>query len=485
MKTLLVLISALTFGCARLHAWPAVLFNPTNGVVMLPTNFVAANLSSGPVTNNFSGTATNLTGNATNQVQALINASVPTNINNAVGTNVNLSGIFSGSFSGNVQGTFNGPAYSALTNANDNLPILTRAQQNSTYAPITVTNLTAAQIALVNGAQSAGQVAVASVTTATNDASQVPITLNTTNAIYIAGVINFAYTSNRVNYVGINTNTSSSGGVTTNSINIQNFDANNFSTGFDFSPNQIIVVGFGRAADNGIYTYNPNLNYIDYNATPAVGGYTNLTGSYFLPTPGNPTWYLFTNTDLSNGADYAGLLNTNINYVQTGDQWSIDTFGTGSIGTVNWYDLNPKPHIKTDGNFIGSVTATNSLAAGLGTPSVSLPLTGLLQGTTYHFRTVVRNSEGAAYGSDASFSTLTVTAPRLTSAHILGTGALQFSFTNVPAASFTVLTSTNVTLPLSSWQVLGHPIESPAGQYQFTSPQPATNRQLFYELRQP
>jgi hypothetical protein len=68
MKTLLVLISALTFGCARLHAWPAVVFNPTNGVIMLPTNFVAANLSSVPVTNNFSGTATNLAGNALVQV---------------------------------------------------------------------------------------------------------------------------------------------------------------------------------------------------------------------------------------------------------------------------------------------------------------------------------------------------------------------------------------------------------------------------------
>lgn len=152
---------------------------------------------------------------------------------------------------------------------------------------------------------------------------------------------------------------SSSGGVTTNSINIQNFDPINFATGFDFSNNQVIVTGFGRAADNGIYTYNPNLNYTDYNASPAVGGYTNTTGSFLLPTPGNASWYLFTNADLSNGADYGGLLNTNINYVQTPISWAMDTFGTGSVGTVSWYDLHPRPHIQTGGNYTGSVIATN------------------------------------------------------------------------------------------------------------------------------
>ncbi len=49
-------------------AWPTVLFNPTNGTVVLPTNFAAANLSGG----GSSGTATNLAGAATNQVLSLI-----------------------------------------------------------------------------------------------------------------------------------------------------------------------------------------------------------------------------------------------------------------------------------------------------------------------------------------------------------------------------------------------------------------------------
>jgi hypothetical protein len=64
MKSILHRLSAIlvltALGCARLHAWPAVVFNPTNGVIMIPTNFVAANLSSAQATNNFSGTVTNI-----------------------------------------------------------------------------------------------------------------------------------------------------------------------------------------------------------------------------------------------------------------------------------------------------------------------------------------------------------------------------------------------------------------------------------------
>ncbi len=61
----------------------------------------------------------------------------------------------------------------------------------------------------------------------------------------------------------------------------------------------------------------------------------------------------------------------------------------------------------------------------------------------------------------------------------------QFSFTNVAGASFTVLASTNVALPLTNWTVLGTATESPGGHYQFIDTQ-ATNAPLkFYHLRSP
>ena len=67
----------------------------------------------------------------------------------------------------------------------------------------------------------------------------------------------------------------------------------------------------------------------------------------------------------------------------------------------------------------------------------------------------------------------------------LSNGAFQFSFTNQPGASFTVLTSTNLALPLSNWTSLGAPIESPAGQYQYTDPAATNNGQRFYRVKSP
>jgi sugar lactone lactonase YvrE len=77
------------------------------------------------------------------------------------------------------------------------------------------------------------------------------------------------------------------------------------------------------------------------------------------------------------------------------------------------------------------------------------------------------------------------TPPTLTGMEILGNGLFQFSFTNTPGASFTVVSATNLLLPLSNWTVVGNPVESPAGMYQFTS-QPNTNiSQTFYGVTSP
>jgi hypothetical protein len=75
-------------------------------------------------------------------------------------------------------------------------------------------------------------------------------------------------------------------------------------------------------------------------------------------------------------------------------------------------------------------------------------------------------------------------ATTLTGIHLLGNGTFQFSFTNLPGATFTVLSTTNVSLPLGQWTPLGAPVESPPGQYEFTGA-PATNAQTFYIIRSP
>ena len=62
---------------------------------------------------------------------------------------------------------------------------------------------------------------------------------------------------------------------------------------------------------------------------------------------------------------------------------------------------------------------------------------------------------------------------------------LQFTFTSAPAADFTVLTATTVSLALTNWTVLGEVPQVAPGQYQFTDPQAATNLMRFYRVRSP
>jgi DNA-binding beta-propeller fold protein YncE len=82
-------------------------------------------------------------------------------------------------------------------------------------------------------------------------------------------------------------------------------------------------------------------------------------------------------------------------------------------------------------------------------------------------------------------SAASVTPPTITGITVLSNGAFQLSFTNNQGAAFTVLTTTNLLLPLSDWTVLGGPAHRGFGQYQFTD-LTATNRgQRFYRVSAP
>jgi sugar lactone lactonase YvrE len=75
-----------------------------------------------------------------------------------------------------------------------------------------------------------------------------------------------------------------------------------------------------------------------------------------------------------------------------------------------------------------------------------------------------------------------VVAAQLTGAHLLANGAFQFTFTNTPGFTFTVLSTTNVTLPLTDWVNMGTVTDASTGIYQFTT-QPVTNSpQEFYKV---
>jgi hypothetical protein len=68
-----------------------------------------------------------------------------------------------------------------------------------------------------------------------------------------------------------------------------------------------------------------------------------------------------------------------------------------------------------------------------------------------------------------------------------GIGTFTFTFTNVPNADFSVVTTTNVALPLSGWTPIGYAIEVPAGsgQYQFMDSPATTEPQRIYGVATP
>jgi DNA-binding beta-propeller fold protein YncE len=76
------------------------------------------------------------------------------------------------------------------------------------------------------------------------------------------------------------------------------------------------------------------------------------------------------------------------------------------------------------------------------------------------------------------------TPPTLTALQTPGNGVFQFSFTNNPSATFTVLSTTNILLPLANWAVVGTATNTAPGVFQFTW-QPTNAPQSYFIVRSP
>jgi hypothetical protein len=76
------------------------------------------------------------------------------------------------------------------------------------------------------------------------------------------------------------------------------------------------------------------------------------------------------------------------------------------------------------------------------------------------------------------------TTTMLTGANLTN-GSFQFAFTNSPGALFGVLTTTNLSLPLTNWTALSGVVEISPGQFQFTDLQATNGEQRFYRVYSP
>ena len=119
-----------------------------------------------------------------------------------------------------------------------------------------------------------------------------------------------------------------------------------------------------------------------------------------------------------------------------------------------------------------------------------LAITGVTNGVvSFAFTANATTTNRAAHitllGQTISVIQASVTPPILTGCATLGNGRFQFEFTNYQGATFTVLTATNLLLPLTNWTVLGAPANNGSGLYQFTDPSATNAGQRFYRVSSP
>jgi hypothetical protein len=72
------------------------------------------------------------------------------------------------------------------------------------------------------------------------------------------------------------------------------------------------------------------------------------------------------------------------------------------------------------------------------------------------------------------------TPPTLTDVQMLGNGVVQFAFTNNPGATFTVLSTTDLSMPLSNWTVVGTASNAVSNVFLFTTQPTIRNASMAY-----
>ncbi|PWU13554.1 MAG: hypothetical protein C5B50_19110 [Verrucomicrobia bacterium] len=139
-------------------------------------------------------------------------------------------------------------------------------------------------------------------------------------------------------------------------------------------------------------------------------------------------------------------------------------------------------------NGVSTGTATTNAQPGTW-PSETLAITPA-QGFNsvvvhYDAAPVTGGDWGPVFMADNMVVTAAPPAIVLTGVTMLTNGVFSFGFTNLPGQSFSVLTTTNLSLKPLIWNLLGTATEVSPGQYLFTD-YSATNRgQRFYRVRSP
>ncbi|KAB2655446.1 MAG: hypothetical protein DVB32_08735 [Verrucomicrobia bacterium] len=208
--------------------------------------------------------------------------------------------------------------------------------------------------------------------------------------------------------------------------------------------------------------------------------------------PGSTLWLVWQSSTAAGGAQNVAIDNVSFSAgvvaapaVAVEPSAQITPVSAKLLATVNPNSGDTTTHFEygTSAQY-GSVTSDSNVASGISPVSTSAVLSGLLPGTSYHFRVVAMNSLGTTYGADSTFVTAPLPRPTL-GLMSYNIGGFHFSFTSLAGLSFSALATSDPTLPLNQWQNLGHPVETSAGHYQFTDAAALNGAQQFYILSQP
>jgi hypothetical protein len=120
------------------------------------------------------------------------------------------------------------------------------------------------------------------------------------------------------------------------------------------------------------------------------------------------------------------------------------------------------------------------LPKGSDTVPVSQTVTGLLAGTTYHYRLVATNHGGISLGVDQTFTTAAA-ALRISDIEPMGNGQIRLTFPGETSVVYTVLVSTN----LATWSALGAASETGPASFEFIDAEAVGHPTRFYRLVSP
>ena len=275
------------------------------------------------------------------------------------------------------------------------------------------------------------------------------------------------------NYFGANCGDYTTGG-------IQDFGpTNSYAAGLNRALGLETTASFGPAAFAARFTNATAITLTSMNVN-FLGelwrqSYTNKTLCcyYYVDAYG-------TNSFDPNLADYAPLPALNVSFATNPNA----TGGTNVDGTGNTSPWAP------------SIPSLPPQSYALQNQLISWP-TGAVLWLVFEYTNTTGKSQGIAIDNfgfsatgAAAATVITPLAITAGSTIITGSGAsafAQFSFTNAPGLSFSILATNNITAPVATWPVIGTVTDNPpnSGQYQFTDPNPATNSNRFYMLRQP